>query len=185
MLVPNSTKSQVFKIPLYLLNGRHYLVKLKAWRELWEAAGGLKDPPLSDATISIENSHKKKKEKKNRQNSLQCSYSQKKKKKIPIIRYPFKKFHLDISRDLFSLYLNYICSENYHQNIPAQLYFPSTVKVTLEAKNSKQIPFSIPPNPCQRRASRGLISKRLRSQDSARKADRARLGESLDHETPN
>lgn len=115
--MPNSTKSQVFKIPLYLLNGRHYLVKLKAWRELWEAAGGLKDPPLSDATISIENSHKKKKEKKNRQNSLQCSYSQKKKKKIPIIRYPFKKFHLDISRDLFSLYLNYICSENYHQNI--------------------------------------------------------------------
>lgn len=70
LLVPNSTKSQVFKIPLYLLNGRHYLVKLKAWREFWEAAG-LKDRRCRPFLLKI-------RAKKNCGKSLRCSYGRKK-----------------------------------------------------------------------------------------------------------
>lgn len=97
--MPNSTKSQVFKIPLYLLNGWHYLVKLKAWREFWETAG-LKDRRCRPFLLKIRVKKKLSKVQK------QCSFEKKKK----IIRNPFKKI-------IFLLVKNEspcIQSENYY-----------------------------------------------------------------------
>lgn len=69
---------------MYLLNGWHYLVKLKAWREFL-ADRWIKGPPL--AAISIENSRKKKK---NCQKSLR-KFEKEKESSHAIIRNPFKE----------------------------------------------------------------------------------------------